>query len=247
MNRAPHQRTLGHLDDLPVSDLLRQESFAKRNGLWVPARETDLVLQDTTLWNASSARHGFLKKLSGTATEYMGGDGNWSTPAGHLELIENKEFASHATSYTFSGLDGDTDQMWVFFYRMVKDASGAQTTYFRPNGTTTNQRSRWYYTGSGGFVSNNTDTAGGLVLSPNGGSANETDAGFGMIHCKKDFLRSARWFYNESNTTDLFVVSAGWRWNETSTNITSFDLLSTATNGIGAGSYLRLYRVRRTA
>ena len=37
---------------------------------------------DNTDLNASTSRHGLLKKLSNVATEYMDGTGNWSTPAG---------------------------------------------------------------------------------------------------------------------------------------------------------------------
>lgn len=38
---------------------------------------TDIVTN-----NASTTKHGFLKKLSNVATEYMDGTGNWSTPSG---------------------------------------------------------------------------------------------------------------------------------------------------------------------
>lgn len=44
--------------------------------------EGGLSLTDITTNNASTSQHGFLKKLSGASTQYMGGDGNWSTPAG---------------------------------------------------------------------------------------------------------------------------------------------------------------------
>ena len=44
--------------------------------------EGDLSLTDITTNNASTTKHGFLKKLSNSATEYMDGTGNWSTPAG---------------------------------------------------------------------------------------------------------------------------------------------------------------------
>lgn len=37
---------------------------------------------DITTNNASTTKHGLLKKLSNTATTYMDGTGNWSTPAG---------------------------------------------------------------------------------------------------------------------------------------------------------------------
>lgn len=37
---------------------------------------------DVTTNNATTSKHGYIKKLSGTSTEYMDGSGNWSTPAG---------------------------------------------------------------------------------------------------------------------------------------------------------------------
>jgi hypothetical protein len=39
-------------------------------------------ISDVTTNNSSTSNHGYLKKLSGTATEYMDGSGAWSTPAG---------------------------------------------------------------------------------------------------------------------------------------------------------------------
>lgn len=41
--------------------------------------EAALALSDNTTNDVSTMQHGFLKKLSGNATEYMGGDGNWTT------------------------------------------------------------------------------------------------------------------------------------------------------------------------
>lgn len=40
------------------------------------------VSADVTTGNATSGHHGFLRKLSGTATDYLDGSGAWSTPAG---------------------------------------------------------------------------------------------------------------------------------------------------------------------
>lgn len=37
---------------------------------------------DVVTLNSAVGQHGLLKKLSGVATQYMGGDGNWSVPAG---------------------------------------------------------------------------------------------------------------------------------------------------------------------
>jgi hypothetical protein len=47
---------------------------------------------DNTDLNASTTRHGLLRKLSNVATEYMDGTGNWSTPAGSsLTLSADRE------------------------------------------------------------------------------------------------------------------------------------------------------------
>lgn len=44
--------------------------------------ESAFALTDIVTGNASTSAHGFLKKLSGVATEFQNGQGNWATPAG---------------------------------------------------------------------------------------------------------------------------------------------------------------------
>jgi hypothetical protein len=44
--------------------------------------ERQIFLSDNTTNNASTSNHGFVKKLSGSATDFFNGAGNWSTPAG---------------------------------------------------------------------------------------------------------------------------------------------------------------------
>lgn len=44
--------------------------------------EQGLYLRDTTIANATSARHGLLPKLSGVSTEFLNGVGAFATPAG---------------------------------------------------------------------------------------------------------------------------------------------------------------------
>jgi ethanolamine utilization microcompartment shell protein EutS len=47
----------------------------------VTPSESSIVFTDVTTNNSSTSKHGYLKKLSNTATEYMNGEGNWTTPA----------------------------------------------------------------------------------------------------------------------------------------------------------------------
>lgn len=44
--------------------------------------ESKVTFSDITTGNASTATHGYLKKLSNVATQYMDGTGTWSVPAG---------------------------------------------------------------------------------------------------------------------------------------------------------------------
>lgn len=46
--------------------------------------EAALALTDVTTNNSSTSNHGFLKKLSNVASEYMDGTGNWSVPSGSV-------------------------------------------------------------------------------------------------------------------------------------------------------------------
>lgn len=49
---------------------------------WAAVKDTDLSLSDETTQNATSARHGFLKKLNNDTSMFMRGDGSWAKAAG---------------------------------------------------------------------------------------------------------------------------------------------------------------------
>lgn len=74
--------------------------------------ESDLLLSDNTTNNASTTKHGFLKKLSGSATEYMDGSGNWSTPAGgssgHKFRVYKSASQANSTSLAKVTFDSET-------------------------------------------------------------------------------------------------------------------------------------------
>src|SRR6185369_5115230 len=63
--------------------------------------DATISTSDITTNNASTSKHGWLKKLSNVSTEYMSGTGVWSTPAGAtsgaLILLEQHTASSSAT------------------------------------------------------------------------------------------------------------------------------------------------------
>jgi hypothetical protein len=75
--------------------------------------ESEITLADNTTNNASTTKHGFLKKLSNIATEYMDGTGNFSTPAGGtgaVVQIVNTQTGAVATGTTVIPLDDTIPQ-----------------------------------------------------------------------------------------------------------------------------------------
>jgi hypothetical protein len=83
--------------------------------------EAALALTDVTTNNASTAKHGFLKKLSNSATEYMDGTGSWSTPAGGggggapttSEYITSAADGTLSNEVVIPGLAGHADRAGI--------------------------------------------------------------------------------------------------------------------------------------
>ncbi len=93
---------------------------------------------DTTTLNASTDFHGFLPKLSGTATQYLNGNGGWSTPANGFtaqDAIDAVE--AGAPTMTSSILFANSVYRGLYFGEKFEDAaahSGAWG-YIRQSGS----------------------------------------------------------------------------------------------------------------
>lgn len=76
------------------------------------AKDTDPTFTDVTTNNASTTKHGYLKKLSGTATEFMNGAGNWATPSGSGTVVQvvNTQTGAVATGTTTIPMDDTIPQ-----------------------------------------------------------------------------------------------------------------------------------------
>jgi hypothetical protein len=77
------------------------------------ASDATVTFTDITTNNSSTSKHGFLKKLSNSATDYMDGSGAWSVPAGggtttYEHLLDVPPGSAHAKDDEFPGssLDG---------------------------------------------------------------------------------------------------------------------------------------------
>lgn len=64
------------------STLIRPSNWNADHQITGTLAETDLTLADNTTNNATTGRHGFLKKLPNDSNLFMDGTGNWTAPSG---------------------------------------------------------------------------------------------------------------------------------------------------------------------
>jgi hypothetical protein len=130
--------------------------------------ESAVTFTDITTNNASTTKHGYLKKLSNSATEYMDGTGNWSTPAGGGGgggwVLLSTQTASSSTDLHFdSTLITSSYESYVF---VVENLRTSATTLINmsisvDNGSTDAGGGDWYSQASI-FVFNGSSSIGGI-------------------------------------------------------------------------------------
>jgi hypothetical protein len=165
---------------------------------------------------------------------------------GALELVEDITLSGAATSVTFStGVNGNADEVYFLAYKTIKNVAGTLLTTLRPNGVTTNQNTVYSYfglvAGAGASGSGNTST---LQIGNNGQPPGSVEVGQVWLAAKAGTRRVGHGQWAQSDTTNtLLSLLSALHWTDTATNITSLDVVGDLANGLGAGSYFRLYRL----
>ena len=90
-------------------------SAVKENGTAVVATDASLTTTDVTTNDASTAKHGFLKKLSNVSTEFMNGTGAWSAPATPGATLGTQQASTSGTAIDFTGIPAGTKEIKVMF------------------------------------------------------------------------------------------------------------------------------------
>lgn len=96
----------------------------------------DLTYSDNTTNNASTSKHGLLKKLSNVATEFMNGVGNWTALVSSpwTKKSDDTLGANAATITTGTTLTGKVFDVLIF----AKNTTAANNSFIRLNGDTGN-------------------------------------------------------------------------------------------------------------
>lgn len=156
------------IQDVSDSDNIKTVTAQSVANLAPAPAESAVTFTDITTNNASTSKHGYLKKLSNSATEYMDGTGNWSTPAGGgggggLVLLSTKTASSSSDLHFDSTLITSTYESYMFVIENLKTSTttSINLTISVDNGSTDAGGSDWY-SQSSIFVFNGSSSIGGI-------------------------------------------------------------------------------------
>jgi hypothetical protein len=169
----------------------------------------------------------------------IGGGGG----GGGLTLVEHKSLTASAQDVTFSGLDGDTDGIYVLKANIKNANAGTAIYSIQPNGVTTNQLTATQIVTPTG-TSQSTQAywyfMGGLTTAKVGMATVEIQARKVQNSVALTRHMQARACHLSGGV--FWNISIAGEWNESSTNITNLVVHSDVSNGNGDGSEYWLYK-----
>ncbi len=140
--------------DVSDSDNIKTVTAQSIANLYSPTPDSDatVTFTDITTNNSSTSKHGFLKKLSNSATEYMDGTGAWSTPAGGgggsgaLTLLSVQTASSSSDLHFGSSLITSTYTNYLFVIQglFTSSSTSLRISMSTDNGSTDAGGGDWY-------------------------------------------------------------------------------------------------------
>lgn len=170
------------------------------------------------------------------------------TQTAGLVLVEKKLVTANVQDLTFSGLDGDTDEVYQLIGRILSGAGAAENFTLRPNNVSSNQDSVNIEQQSSAVTRTSTTD---LVLSRVrvGGVLQTFDALFWAKRNPNSIATNralqAQWA-SYSATLPLTVGHSTGLWDEDATNITSLVVHGPGAGDIKDGSTVALYKLRQS-
>lgn len=172
------------------------------------------------------------------------------TQVAGMILVEKKLITSDVTSVSFTGLDGNTDEVYKLFGRIVMNTA---TNFYnlQPNGISANQNNRsvqLFGTG-GGSTSSAT-----LLLARTQGSSEVLVTFEATFWAKNNpnaiaVNRVLQGQYSFLTATGVQTQGPGITesvWDDDTTNVTSLDIVSANASDIRDGSTIALYKMRQS-
>jgi hypothetical protein len=168
--------------------------------------------------------------------------------ASKATLLSRTVIAVEVSSTSISGLDGDNDVIYDIDIEAIggSDSSAGAGVLWKPNAGTTNLYSTGYVattaTAAGVPQAQGSQT---LAVIGNASEAGGTWYLKGSIYAKtgkkRAFVVAAFGTFSTTQNSRYSGQGVAW-WNETATNLTSFDLASTGVKIFGVGSVITVWK-----
>lgn len=217
--------------------------------------ESEITLADNTTNNASTSAHGFLKKLSNVATEFINGAGNWATPGGSsggLVLLESHTASSSASLNFTTCISSTYDTYLIEVVNILPATNGVRLLWRASTDGGSSYDSgqnyatayhRWSKTGdsvAGGASATSVDIGGELTIS-NDATEQGISGSYRFSHPLgtagwKKFFGSSDWWYNGTPELLGAKISAAYK---SATAVNAFQFFMDSGN-IASGT-IRVY------
>ena len=179
------------------------------------------------------------------ATKVLRPDGAGSVAWGDAlgwTLIERKQISVAVATVDFTGLDGDTDEVYKLHGRIRKTPAGSSTFSLRPNGLTTDLAGAVVVNGAAAVTA-------ALINFVTTGANAAIEVSFEvLIHAREtiEALSQARMFQGKAAEGDPLasafrLIDFGGMWDGVG-NLVNLEIDSTLASGIGLGSTFELFK-----
>ncbi len=166
------------------------------------------------------------------------------------QLVARHTVAGAAeTSYTFSGLTGDTETEYRLIIYHVQGGASGYSIYLYLNGDAETNDLYGYQMIYGTNTTIAADRGGGVNTpwySTFGTTSNNVSFSDTIIHAKSGYLRTgiSKQIASASGTTISYIMQFGYTWNNTADQITSIEAHGQGANTLGVGTDLFLFARR---
>jgi len=144
-----------------------------------------------------------------------------------------------ATSVTISSLDGNTDEEYRLIIRATNSNISDSNIGIRPNNDSGSNYGYQYLYGNDTTIGAARTTFNYFRL----GAYFYRNFSDTLIHAKSGYVRTAITTYLTKDESTIFIIGTfGQVWNNTADNITSVVIVSDATNGLGIGTVIELWK-----
>lgn len=152
------------------------------------------------------------------------------------------------TSYTFSDLDGDTDEEYRLICRQVGGVAGSWNKLIFNADAGTNYGYQ-YLGGASTTVTASRNSYTSIIGSRNTFASGEVGMFDYLLYVKSGYIRTGlvKSTIGIATTTVTEISTIGVSWNNTADNLTSIQVHGDATAGLGTGTHLFLFKKRTTA